>query len=215
MPFSVQRTGQINRQFTVHGHLVGDQVLTMLAPRMRSAVRRGDLVGRLSGDEFVVIADQLEPAQARQLARRIRAAVAVPITYKGAAMAVTVSVGICPIPVDGADPTTILRDADPCELVFSKQPSSSCDVSHLGVQLLFRGMVVEACPSATDTDAAGQHARPLHQYPAMPAVDTSASRSPIRIRSSSARYAVRSRRARRGSVGSSGSCLCGPPCCGP
>lgn len=96
----------------VYGHLVGDQVLAMLAPRMHAAVRRGDLVGRLGGDEFVVIADQLEPAEAHELGQRIRAAVAAPITHKGTAMAVTVSVGISPINIDGADPTTILRDAD-------------------------------------------------------------------------------------------------------
>ncbi len=96
----------------VYGHLVGDQVLTMLAPRIQSAVRRGDLVGRLGGDEFVVIADQLEPAEAQELAQRIRAAVAAPITHKGTVMVVSVSVGISPIPIDGADPTKILREAD-------------------------------------------------------------------------------------------------------
>ncbi len=95
-----------------YGHLVGDQVLMMLAPRMQSAVRRGDLVARVGGDEFVVIADQLEPGEAQELAQRIRAAVAAPITHKEAVITVTVSVGISPIPIDGADPTTILRSAD-------------------------------------------------------------------------------------------------------
>lgn len=95
-----------------HGHLVGDQVLAMLGQRIRSSVRIGDMVGRLGGDEFVVIADRLAAAEIPELVARVRAAVAAPITYKGSSMAVSISVGMCPIPVSGADPAQILRKAD-------------------------------------------------------------------------------------------------------
>ena len=96
----------------LHGHRVGDQVLAMLGSRIRAAVSEGDLVGRLGGDELVVIADGLDPPAAHQLADRIRNAVASPITNKGVAVTVTASVGISPIPVEGAEPSQILQDAD-------------------------------------------------------------------------------------------------------
>ncbi len=96
----------------LHGHRVGDQVLAMLGSRIRAAVQDDDLVGRLGGDELVVIADSLDAAGARALAERISRAVSAPITNKGAAVMVTASIGISPIPVEGAEPHRILQDAD-------------------------------------------------------------------------------------------------------
>lgn len=95
-----------------HGHRVGDQVLAMIGPRIRSAVREPDLVGRLGGDEFVVIADDLDLDAAHRLAQRIELAVSAPITNKGAAVSLTVSVGASPIPAGGGDAVKILQDAD-------------------------------------------------------------------------------------------------------
>lgn len=95
-----------------HGHAIGDLVLTTAAERIRGTVREQDLVGRLSGDEFVVIADDVTPDQARSLARRVREAIAAPITVAAGAMVVTVSVGIRAIDVDCIDAQSILRDAD-------------------------------------------------------------------------------------------------------
>lgn len=95
-----------------HGHRVGDQVLAMLGSRIRAAVSDGDLVGRLGGDELVVIADGLAPAEAQHLAERVSAAVSAPITNKGVAVVVTASVGISPIPVAGGEPSQLLQEAD-------------------------------------------------------------------------------------------------------
>ena len=96
----------------LHGHLVGDQVLAMLGQRIRSAVRDGDLVGRFGGDEFVVVAEGLDEAEAEALADRIGAAVAAPITNKGVAVNVGITVGISPIPVRGGESGQILWNAD-------------------------------------------------------------------------------------------------------
>jgi diguanylate cyclase (GGDEF)-like protein/PAS domain S-box-containing protein len=95
-----------------HGHLVGDQVLAMLGQRIRSAVREHDLVGRFGGDEFVVIADRLEGGAAQVLADRIATAVSAPITNRGVAVNVGITIGICQIPQQGGDPAQILWDAD-------------------------------------------------------------------------------------------------------
>jgi diguanylate cyclase (GGDEF)-like protein/PAS domain S-box-containing protein len=95
-----------------HGHRVGDQVLAMLGSRIRAAVSDADLVGRLGGDELVVIADGLDPAGTQQLADRVGRAVSAPITNKGVAVVVTASVGMSSIPVVGGEPSQILQEAD-------------------------------------------------------------------------------------------------------
>ena len=54
------------------GHPIGDRLLKALAARMRSSVREGDIVARLSGDEFAVVqASSGETATAQGLAARL------------------------------------------------------------------------------------------------------------------------------------------------
>ena len=95
-----------------HGHGVGDQVLTMLGHRLASAVGERDLVGRIGGDEFVVIGDDLGLSESRRLAERVAAAVTAPITYRGGELRVAISIGVAAIPVTGGEPAQILDAAD-------------------------------------------------------------------------------------------------------
>jgi len=53
------------------GHSVGDQRLIDVADDWRTSVRRGDIVARFGGDEFVVVLAGVEPEEARQLAARV------------------------------------------------------------------------------------------------------------------------------------------------
>jgi len=80
----------------LHEHQAGDQVLSMLASRLRAATRADDLVDRFGGDKFVVIADQLNIPDAKQLATRITTAVSAPITNKGVAILISVTIGVSP-----------------------------------------------------------------------------------------------------------------------
>ena len=66
------------------GHAAGDELLRQVAARLRGAVRPGDLVGRLSGDEFAIILPGLvDPEDARSLADRVTAASTSPSGWTG------------------------------------------------------------------------------------------------------------------------------------
>jgi diguanylate cyclase (GGDEF)-like protein len=80
----------INDRF---GHHTGDAVLIEVARRLTGAVRDGDTVARLGGDEFVVLADGLAPADAADLAVRLRNAIIPPIRVDGRAVRVGASFG--------------------------------------------------------------------------------------------------------------------------
>jgi diguanylate cyclase (GGDEF)-like protein len=94
------------------GHEVGDQVLVTTAERLQSCVRPGDLVGRLAGDEFVVIcAGMHAEADALHLSERICRELAAPMRVRDRDLVVTASVGVARA-ADGITADQLLRDAD-------------------------------------------------------------------------------------------------------
>jgi diguanylate cyclase (GGDEF)-like protein len=59
-----------------HGHAVGDELLRAVARRLQAGVREGDMVGRIGGDEFLVVCPDIGGADsAMRLAERLSAAV--------------------------------------------------------------------------------------------------------------------------------------------
>ncbi|MFO1425998.1 MAG: GGDEF domain-containing protein [Steroidobacteraceae bacterium] len=65
------------------GHAAGDQLLTIVAQRLRSCVKDGDTVARLGGDEFtVVLRNVLDPESASMVAERIIEAVKMPVIQR-------------------------------------------------------------------------------------------------------------------------------------
>jgi two-component system, cell cycle response regulator len=80
-----------------HGHPAGDEVLRELAKRAMRQVRSVDLVGRLGGEEFIVVMPETNLAGAAIVAERVRAAVAEALFVladDGTAVAVTISIGV-------------------------------------------------------------------------------------------------------------------------
>lgn len=95
------------------GHEVGDRVLREAASRLQSAAHPGDTVGRLGGDEFIVLLAGLGHArEAGQMAETLLERMREPFWIDGHALSLTTSIGIAVYPQDGATPSELLRKAD-------------------------------------------------------------------------------------------------------
>jgi diguanylate cyclase (GGDEF)-like protein/PAS domain S-box-containing protein len=95
------------------GHDFGDQALNIVAARLRACTRAGDLVVRMGGDEFVVVATGLpEIATIAVVAEKILAALRGPVHLLDTTVSVSASIGIAVYPDDGSDLEPLLRHAD-------------------------------------------------------------------------------------------------------
>lgn len=96
-----------------HGHLLGDKLLISLAEKLSSALRPSDMVSRLGGDEFLVLADELSrPEEAHQLAERIMQMVATPVVIDDIELQVSASIGISIYPAHGDNIDNLIHTAD-------------------------------------------------------------------------------------------------------
>jgi diguanylate cyclase (GGDEF)-like protein/PAS domain S-box-containing protein len=95
------------------GHEVGDEVLSQVAERLRGAMRGSDLLGRLGGDEFMIVAEDLARAdQAELVAERAMTSLTQPIHAGDQDYVVTASMGISVFPDDGESVDELIRNAD-------------------------------------------------------------------------------------------------------
>lgn len=96
-----------------YGHAAGDTVLKEVAERMRAAVRSNDVVARVGGDEFVIVAETFErDADLIALAERLNTEIAQPIRHEALHLTVTASIGIALYPHHAADDGALLAHAD-------------------------------------------------------------------------------------------------------
>jgi len=78
-----------------HGHEAGDTLLKVVAHRLLTQLRQGDKVGRLAGDEFVLICEDLDdPTAISALAQRIKDTLRQPVAFRETQLVVTASIGI-------------------------------------------------------------------------------------------------------------------------
>ena len=96
-----------------YGHAVGDEVLRHIARQVQAALRPGDLIARMAGDEIVVLARQLHDASdASDIAERLIHAAAQPWkSPDGFAVVVSVSAGICCYPQHAQNAATLVQGA--------------------------------------------------------------------------------------------------------
>ena len=95
-----------------YGHAVGDELLVGVADRLRHAIRHGDTVARVGGDEFVVLCEGLSGQEtALSAADRLALALSDPFPTGITSFSITASVGIA-IGNGSEDPDTLLNDSD-------------------------------------------------------------------------------------------------------
>lgn len=94
------------------GHPIGDALLRDVAQRLRRLARATDIVGRLSGDEFVMLMPDFEHGRLTAAAEHVLVALAQPFSVGGITLNPSVSIGISVFPENGRDMDTLLRHAD-------------------------------------------------------------------------------------------------------
>ncbi|MBK5224622.1 MAG: diguanylate cyclase [Acidimicrobiia bacterium] len=95
------------------GHATGDAVLRAVAERLQGVLRSGDTVGRLGGDEFLMVCTEIDgDADALAVGQRVADALVEPVRCGGASLRIRASIGVA-VADDGADePENVIRDAD-------------------------------------------------------------------------------------------------------
>ncbi|PLX83727.1 MAG: GGDEF domain-containing protein [Desulfuromonas sp.] len=106
----LDRFKQVN---DTQGHAVGDELLKMVADRLRSCVRSTDTVARLGGDEFVVVLTSITKMHdVTAMARKILDELCRPFSLIGVEIHSSGSIGVALYPSDGEDEETLLKNAD-------------------------------------------------------------------------------------------------------
>ncbi|QAS53722.1 sensor domain-containing diguanylate cyclase [Halobacillus litoralis] len=100
----------INDQY---GHEIGDDFLCLVGKRMKECIRVGDSVGRIGGDEFAILLENIEDSeQAREVAGRALEKLRKPYYVNGQEIASSFSVGVACFPADGRSLDDLFRSAD-------------------------------------------------------------------------------------------------------
>ncbi len=138
------------------GHAAGDEVLVVVAQRIRAQVSARDLAARFGGDEFaVLLSDVAESDIALAIAQRIMNAVSQPLTVEGQTVQISGSIGVA-IPESGAtELAVLLRQADKA-LYEAKRAGKACIRLHEPAACLRAGQRVAteaAIPEPRDVSA--------------------------------------------------------------
>jgi diguanylate cyclase (GGDEF)-like protein/PAS domain S-box-containing protein len=96
-----------------YGHDLGDKLLVELSKRMKEALREGDTLARIGGDEFIAIMVDLESIKgSKPVLERLLKTTTEPVTVDDTVVQVSLSIGVTLYPQDGADADQLMRHAD-------------------------------------------------------------------------------------------------------
>jgi len=114
-----------------HGHLAGDHVLRSMARVLQTALRAGDMIARIGGEEFAAILPDTSDTGARRVTEKVRAAIAAQaFPYEEHRLKTTVSLGLTVVQF-GDKSTSLLRRADEA-LYTAKRSGRNCAFFHDG-----------------------------------------------------------------------------------
>jgi diguanylate cyclase (GGDEF)-like protein/PAS domain S-box-containing protein len=96
-----------------YGHNVGDELLIAVSQRMKAALREGDTLARIGGDEFIAVMVDLDNIEeSTPILERLLQAASDPVTIGNDVMQVSASIGVTLYPQDGSDADQLIRHAD-------------------------------------------------------------------------------------------------------
>jgi diguanylate cyclase (GGDEF)-like protein/PAS domain S-box-containing protein len=126
----VDKFKEINDTF---GHTAGDVCLETLTDRLRRILPESSVVGRLAGDEFAVILDNLDPARNLRAevvatSRLLQEAITEPLHYQGHQLYISTSAGIALYPADGNNVIDLIRNADAALFRAKRQGGGALEV---------------------------------------------------------------------------------------
>ena len=107
--FDLDKFKEINDQF---GHLYGDQVLVEVSKRVSSALLEDELLVRLSGDEFLLVAPLSKGCDGKNLAEQLQACFIEPFHIQNTSLQIQISIGVSTAPTHGNELTELIRKAD-------------------------------------------------------------------------------------------------------
>jgi diguanylate cyclase (GGDEF)-like protein len=105
----LERFKEIN---DVHGHKAGDEILILLAQRMRAEIQGDEVVARLGGDEFVALTRYENRDRLTSLAAALDTALRAPVRIASFTARVGASIGVATFPQDAGDADTLTNNAD-------------------------------------------------------------------------------------------------------
>ncbi len=144
------------------GHHMGDELLTLLAQRIRGTLRAGDVVARLGGDEFAIYLPGISSdRKAFELASRIRDSLVEPFRLEKVVLEVEASIGIALYPDHGFEADELMRQAD-VAMYLAKEMQSGIEVYDPGHDFYNtdRLGLLAALRSALDADQLELHYQP-------------------------------------------------------
>lgn len=140
-----------------HGHPAGDQVLCGVSSRLEALLAGQGMVARYGGEEFAVIIPAIDAAGARQIAERLRLAVAAsPFSYEHTSLALSVSLGATLV-IQGDDAMAAFKRSDEA-LYTAKRSGRNCAYFHDGEHC--RRIEYDLEPSALPPGPAALNAPP-------------------------------------------------------
>ena len=120
-----------------YGHQMGDQLLTIVAERLRSGLRSCDIIGRLGGDEFVALVPDINSDAIQTLAERLSKSLEAPYLTGNLSLVCPASIGLALYPEHASTLTGFLRAAD--QAMY--RAKARCRVSKIGSENLLEKAV--------------------------------------------------------------------------
>ena len=95
------------------GHSAGDQLLVSVAAKMRTALRKSDMLARMGGDEFLVLLEEIEGSEAAiRVAEKLLLAISEPVTIEMQLAKVGASIGVAMFTAPSASAAALIKAAD-------------------------------------------------------------------------------------------------------